>query len=235
MRPLIGITLDWMESGDFSPRPHFAVREHYFKAVYESGGMPVGIPHMENIMAEYIEKMDGVIVPGGDFALPEIWYVDVDEPAPYSPSPRLENDILAVKMALQDDTPLLGICAGMQIMGGVLGCKMTRNLHKFTGTDIKHRDGASADKIAHKVKISEGTLLKSITIMEEFDINSHHQEAIVEVSDTVKINAIAPDGVIEGIEVPGKKFAMGLEWHPEYFLTEYDKKIFSAFIKAATK
>ena len=66
-------------------------------------------------------------------------------------------------------------------------------------------------------------------------INSHHQEALVEIADGIVVNAMAPDGVIEGIELSGYHFALGVQWHPEYEISGCDKAIFNAFIKAASR
>ena len=108
-KPIIGITLDWEKEGTFSPRPHFALREHYFKAVHNAGGLPIAIPHLAADIKEYLRTIDGIIIPGGGFAFPEDWYVDVNEPEPYKPSPRLEADIAAIKLVFEADKPLLDI------------------------------------------------------------------------------------------------------------------------------
>ena len=64
-------------------------------------------------------------------------------------------------------------------------------------------------------------------------VNSAHHQAAAEVGDGVVINAWAPDGVIEGIEAPERRFCIGVEWHPEFHISEGDKRIFDAFIQAA--
>ena len=64
-------------------------------------------------------------------------------------------------------------------------------------------------------------------------VNSAHHQAVAAVAGGLVIDAVAPDGVIEGIEAPGRRFCMGVQWHPEYAISEGDGRIFDAFIAAA--
>lgn len=232
-RPVIGITLDWESTGSFSKRPYYALREHYFAAVYQAGGLPVAIPHLQEAIGEYLAGIQGLLVPGGEFAAPQEWYVASEEPFAYQASPRMEFDREIVGQALALDMPLLGICAGMQFMGCVQGCRMTRNVHTHAKTSINHWDAKPAEEVAHDIHITPATLLSKIVRQQTFGINSHHQEALAEIAKGVVVNAVAPDGVIEGIELAGKTFALGVQWHPEYLVSEGDREIFSAFIEAA--
>ncbi len=231
-KPLIGITLDWEEKGSFSERPYFALREHYFNAVENAGGVVVGIPTTIGKPTDYLDHLDGVVISGGCFSFPEEWYTDIDEPPPYTPSPRLEAELDIIRHALEQDMPLLGICAGMQLMAGMHGCKLTRNLHKYYGTDTDHWEGAPAEEAAHKTQVVKNTLLHKILGTNEFSSNSHHQESVIEGNSDVLMNCLAEDYVVEGIELPKYKFALGLQWHPEYLVSEADSKIFDAFISA---
>lgn len=233
-RPLIGITLDWQKEGSFSARPHYALRERWFEAVYRAGGLPVGIPHIKEAISEYFGKINGLLVPGGEFALPEEWYVQSSDPMPYHPSPRSAFDRTILEMALKKDIPILGVCAGMQFLGCIKGCRMTRNVQAYFDTTINHWDEQPTDKTAHAVHVTQNTLLSNIIKCDSFEVNTHHREGIVEVPDHVKVNAVSPDGVIEGIELPGYRFALGVQWHPEYEITTQDKAIIHAFITAAS-
>lgn len=232
-RPLIGITLDWQKEGSFSSRPHYALREHWFNAVYNAGGLPVAIPHIEDAIEDYLSRIDGLLIPGGEFAAPTEWYVASNEPMAYQPSPRAAFDRKMVEEVLEKGIPVLGVCAGMQFLGCIQGCKMTRNVQTYFDTTINHWDARPTNEVAHAVRIMPDTLLSTIVKSAEFDINTHHREGIVEVPEHVKVNAVAPDGVIEGIELPGYRFALGVQWHPEYELVPQDKAILKAFVAAS--
>jgi len=236
MKPLIGITLDFVNKGSFSPRPHYAIRDSYFKAVEAAGGTPIAIPYIKNSIDDYLSLVKGLIIPGGDFRLDSNWYVKDDVPG-FEVTPRLDFDVEIITKALKKNIPLLGICAGMQILGGMLGCKLTSNINKYVGTRICHSGGVSAEEYAHDIHIEKNTLLKKITGLEEMPVNSRHQEGIVELSDKVTLAGKSDDGVIEAIEVKGKDFALGIQWHPEFFIKDGEPnfKLFQALVKAATK
>ncbi|NDF12240.1 MAG: gamma-glutamyl-gamma-aminobutyrate hydrolase family protein [Proteobacteria bacterium] len=233
-RPLIGITMDWQKEGSFSVKPHYALRDNYFAAVHAAGGLPVAIPNIPDALPEYLSHLNGVVVPGGDFAFDPAWYVASDEPFPYPPNPRFKFDVAVIESALKRDMPLLGICAGMQMMGSILGGKMTRNIHTYLKTDIDHLRGAPRDDYAHDVIVTEGTALSQITGKKQMPVNSAHTEALVELPKNVVLSAEATDGAIEAIEIPGKRFAIGVQWHPEFFAKEGtpDFALFKAFITA---
>lgn len=234
-RPLIGITLDYQEKGTFSQRPHYAVRTIYFAAVEAAGGLPIAIPHLADRLPDYMKLIDGLVITGGTHASPESWYVDLHEPPPYEETPRAAFDIAVVEQALKRDMPLLGICAGMQELACVAGAKMTRNVHKHHNTAIDHRQGTTADRYAHEVVVEPGTRLAQIVGAGRIDVNTAHQEAVVSVPNDMTISARSPDGVIEAIELPKQKFALGVQWHPEFFLAAGNphRKVFEALVAAA--
>ena len=229
-KPIIGITLDYCEGGGFSPRPYYAIRESYFDRVREAGGVPIAIPYQPELIDDYLEMVDGVIIPGGDFALDADWYVNNDGPA-FPNSPRLEFDIEFIKKALARDIPLLGICAGMQILAGMHGCKLTSNIQEYSNCNRNHLDEIEAESIAHQMKVEFGSALHSIVKVDEFGVNSRHREGVVEVSDAVTVCGKSDDGIIEAIELPNKKFALGVQWHPEFFVSGENFEIIKTLIE----
>lgn len=230
-RPIrIGVTMDVCTEGSFSTREHYALRTHYFKAIAAGGCIPYGIPHERASIPAYLDDIDGLLVPGGGFASPESWYETRGAELPYKPSSRLEFDLAIIEQALHRDIPILGICAGMQLLGGLTGCKMTHNVHERYTTDIDHMKGAPAEEYCHDIHIVAGTILASIYACDTARVNSAHREAVICCPEGVVISAYAPDSVIEAIELPDKRFALGVQWHPEFF---DDDPVICAFIRAA--
>lgn len=236
-KPIIGITLDFAEGseaeGSFSKRDYYAIRDSYFDAVKAAGGTPIGIPFQADLIDDYLDLIDAIIIPGGDFALDPAWYVAGDAPQ-FPPSKRLEFDVEIIKKALERDMPLLGICAGMQILAGMHGCKLTSDIQKYSATQISHR-GEDPHQYAHDVIVEDDGLLELISQAQYMGVNSHHAEGVVEVSHPIKISGMAGDGVIEAIEVAGKKFALGVQWHPEFFIEDENPnfEIFKALVSSA--
>lgn len=211
-KPIIGIILDWEGEGSFSDFPYYALRTHYVDAVRLAGGNPWLIPYGDIDAVEgYVQALDGLLVPGGFYAMPDQWYEDKEIKSPYLHTPRLEFEMTMLKSALDLDLAVLGICGGMQVLGGILGCKFTGNVAEYFNGQIEHFDLAQD----HQVNLALDSLLYQLIGAEVISTNSHHREAIISVSDQVKISGHSLDGAIEAIEIPGKKFAVGLQWHPE--------------------
>lgn len=239
-KPTIAIIIDWQERGDFSASEHFVIRSHYVKAVRLAGGTPWLIPYCQaEEIDEYLSKIDGLVVPGGQYKTPDQWYVNKGESSPYEASPRFIFEENFIKKALEKDLPIFGICAGMQVMGGILGCKLTPNIHKYLKTPLKHY-GYQED---HQLVINKNSPFANIFPQDKSYVNSNHNEAIVEISDKIEILAKADDGCIEAIVVKNKKFAVGVQWHPEFSCHEagqikqynFNFELFKEFIRRANE
>ena len=231
MKPIIGITLDHVKEGSFSKRPHYALREHYFNAVIDAGGLPFAIPNKINLIDEYLNEVDALVIPGGDFGLDPMWYIEGEKPA-FAASPRLEFDVAIIARAIKKDIPLLGICAGMQILAGMHACKLSSKIQPYSKIKRNHLDEKPAEEYAHDIIIEKGTLLEKIA-GNKMPANSRHTEGVVKLSDSVILSGTSDDGIIEAVEVKGAKFALGVQWHPEYFKNDANAAIFKALVRAA--
>ncbi len=237
-KPVIGITLDWQAEGSFSSYPHYALRAHYFDAIAKAGGLPFGIPYIHDSIAGYVDKCDGFLTPGGGCASPLEWYVDEEQKtgSPYDPSPRVSFELELTKAFLDADKPVLGICMGMQQLGAMHGCRMTGDVHTYLDTDIVHAlAGRSPEEYTHSISIVEDTLLSMVIKNKNLLVNTAHKEAIVKVGNEVKVSALSDDGCIKAIELMDYKFALGVQWHPEYFIDAEEEghlNVFKALIQA---
>ena len=93
--------------------------------------------------------------------------------------------------------------------------------------------GSPGTDPGHTVKVTPGTLLHRLTGVAEIPVNSAHHQAVKAVGPQAAINAVAPDGVIEGIESKIHRFCLGVQWHPEFHITASDTKLFAGLIAAA--
>lgn len=233
MRPLIGILLDYQDSGTFSPRAHHALRCAYFEAVNVAGGLPVGLGYMPETIGETLDRIDGLIVPGGFYPFPATHYGEPGDGMP--PHPRAAFEIGLTARAVDRDMPVLGICAGMQILGILRGGILHRDVHQAITTTIDHLGAAPAEEIAHRVTVTSGTRLRAMTGCPEMGVNTAHREGFTTLPPTITVSATAPDGVIEALEFDDRRFVLGVQWHPEFFPVPDDpnRRIMEAFVNAA--
>ena len=235
-KAVIGIILDWEEKGTFSDFPHFALRTHYSRAVTLAGGLPLMIPYSDiNLIDDYLEQIDGLLVPGGFYAMPNDWYLDQKDTSPYEITPRFQFESEILLRAIKMNKQVFGICGGMQVIAGLMGCKLIPDIKKYLGTKIEHFD-LNKD---HELEITPNTKLHQIIGKEKIIANSHNNEAIIEIATNVVISAKAIDGVIEAIELADRDFVIGLQGHHEMLcskkedLKNYNQHhlIFKEFVK----
>ncbi|NIX77065.1 gamma-glutamyl-gamma-aminobutyrate hydrolase family protein [Microvirga terricola] len=225
-KPRIAIIMDENTSGDGTL---YETTKAYFVAVHRAGGVPFGIPYFIDMVDSVVAEFDGFVSVGGRIQFPRDWYVG-DE-SRYPSSERLEVEQALMRGFLDHDKPVLGICNGMQMLTCLHGGRMVHKIRE-TGAHILDHDNRGA---VHSVSITPGTMLSRIVGAARMDVNSRHQEAIVEVSGQAVIAAKADDGVIEAVEIPSRRFALGLQWHQEAFArTEHPGNgVFKAFVEAA--
>lgn len=136
-------------------------------------------------------------------------------------------EVVLAKLALARDMPVLGICAGFN------------NLLRAMGGDVMYDKTESHNiedrKYRHKVLVREGTRLAEILGKKEIATNSIHTMIATEemVTPYARVNAVSEDGLVEGFEILGKRFAVGVKWHPELLKDdEATKKLFAEFMRA---
>ena len=135
-------------------------------------------------------------------------------------------DEYVINYAIKHDKPLLAICLGFQAMCSLFA----KNRTKFDMTSKHDNHHGKEDEYLHSIKIKDNTMLYEI-LGSEIKVNSlHHDIVDFELNDLV-VNAISDDGVIEGVELPNKKYIIGVQWHPEYLRDENTTKIMNRFIK----
>jgi len=233
IRPLIGILLDYQAEGSFSSRPHNALRCAYFNAVDVAGGIPVALGYTPDLIDDLLDRLDGLIIPGGFYPFPAIYYGEPEDDAHVHP--RAAFEVSLTRRALDLDMPVFGICAGMQVLGILRGAVLHRDIHKAVETNIDHLNGKPAEEIAHTVAITPGTMLHAIADAREIGVNTAHREGFTEMPDNVTVSAVAPDGAIEAIEYSDHRFCLGVQWHPEFFLERGDpnRRLFEIFCAVA--
>ena len=231
---VIGLTLDSEPPGGYSNVPGYALRENYCSAVTRAGGLPILLPHEPEQAERYLGLIDGLIVTGGAFDVdPALFGASTRHATVTTKDRRTAFELAVTRGALDADMPVLGICGGQQLLNVALGGTLVQHIPDEVAEPLAHEQPNPRNEPGHTVQVTPGTLLHRITGSAEIAVNSAHHQSVKAVGAAVVIDAVAPDGVIEGIEVPGRRFCLGVQWHPEFGITEADDRIFRAFIAAA--
>ncbi len=232
--PVIGITLDAEPAGGYAKLPWYALRENYCEVVARAGGLPVALPHEPDRVTEYLALIDGLVVTGGAFDIdPALYGAAERHPSVTLKEKRTRFEWAILEGALARDLPVLGICGGQQLLNVVLGGTLVQHIPDAIAGALEHEQPNARTEPGHEIAIRPGTLLYRITGKRRMAVNSAHHQAADRLGPGVVASAHAEDGVIEAIEVPARRFCLGVQWHPEYRIDPGDDAIIEAFVKAA--
>jgi putative glutamine amidotransferase len=233
-QPIIGLTLDREPPGTYSKtHPWYALRENYCTAIAAAGGVPVLLPHEPDLAEAYLALVQGLVVTGGAFDVdPGLFGATTRHASVTTKDRRTEFELAVTRLAAARDRPVLGICGGQQLLNVVLGGTLVQHIPDEVPGALAHEQPNPRTEAGHVVRLVPGTLLRRIAGADELSVNSAHHQAVKQTGPGVVVDALAPDGVIEGIEDPRRRFCLGVQWHPEYLISTGDARIFAAFVAA---
>ena len=235
--PLIGVS----GSIDAEETRHFILRD-YLTAVIAAGGVPVLLsPDMEGDMLEdCLARLDGLLMAGGNDVSPALFGEPPVEALGEVNPLRDGFEMRLVRLAAARLMPVLGICRGVQAMAAALGGSLWQDLpSQYRTADgnppIAHRQTSPGRYASHTVSVLPGTLLARLTDgVETLRVNSFHHQA-VKAPGSLRVCALAPDGVIEAVEDVSLPFFLGVQWHPErmYRSDRAAAALFEGLVRAA--
>ncbi len=229
-RPLIGITsyAEDVQWGVWNERAAL-VPLVYVRAVEHAGGRSLVVPPAEEGVEETLDALHGIIFSGGSDLDPSLYDA---EPHPETDEPRAARDAAELRLleaALERDMPVLAICRGSQVLNVARGGDLVQHLPEEVGHDRhRHDPGSFSD---HQVRLAPDSRLGAL-LGEHAPVKSHHHQAYGRIGLGLREVAWAEDGVVEGLEDPEKRFALGVLWHPE---EGEDFELFKALVDEARR
>ncbi len=208
----------------------------YLKGIELAGGAPVVLPVTQDkeVLEAILARCSGVLLTGGHDVDPALYGQEtLPECGELSPArDGLENWLIG--WALERDMPVLAICRGIQMLNVHLGGTLYQDLPTQRPGGVEHSQQPPYETLVHTVKVEEGSFLAGLIGSGTLQVNSLHHQAVDQVAPGLVVEALSEDAVVEAVHLPGKKFVLGVQWHPEYCCT-FQKEagdIFRAFIRA---
>jgi putative glutamine amidotransferase len=239
-KPVIGIPADRRVLG-----PHWfhCVGEKYITAVADTAdAVPVLIPAIgEQHLEDWLGSFDGILFTGSASNVePHRYEGPPSEPDTLHDPHRDATTLPMIPAAIAAGLPVLGICRGFQEMNVAFGGTLWQKLQEVPG-NLDHREDKD-DPLdvqygpAHEVELVDGGLLRKLAGSGRIAVNSVHTQGVQRLGQGLAVEALAPDGVIEGFRVEAAPaFALAVQWHPEWKAIEnsFSRALFAAFGEAA--
>jgi putative glutamine amidotransferase len=241
--PIIGITCNVLNSipdtvtvGIGAPGQSWQLlAEDYLTAVKKAGGIPIILPVDRDLkhIPRLLNMVDGVLVSGGNDISPMLYNERINRYCGLLDPDRDTFEIELSKRAIEIDKPLLGVCRGIQILNIALGGTVYQDLPS-SGFELHTILTNERNVPTHSVKIEKDSPFMAIFGKGEIFVNSFHHQGIREVAQSLETAAVTPDGLVEAVYMPDKKFVMAIQWHPEMmFDSKQQASLFGSFIEAS--
>ncbi len=219
-RPVIGLCTA-LERARWSVWDQEAVLlpRNYVAAVQAAGALALLVPPdpaLTQAPNELLDRLDGLILAGGADVDPAS-YGATTHPETVGTVPERDNfEIALLHAALERNLPVLAICRGMQVMNVALGGTLHQHLPESHGHHEHRRVPGSFDGADHDVVLDDGSLAARVIGARVHATKSHHHQGVDRLGEGLRVSGHSEfDGLPEAIEVPDRRFALGVQWHPE--------------------
>lgn len=217
--------------------------QRYIRVLVDAGALPWMIPLMSEdaeTMRGIYEELDGVFLPGGADIDPANYGEERHPRCDTSDPPRDAVELMVVRWAMADRKPVLGVCRGLQIVNLATGGTLYQDIAEQMPGAIKHDyfpfGGRYArDYLAHEVTVAPRSRLGEIYGEGQLAVNSMHHQGVRKLGERLTASAVAPDGLVEGIESADGSYVVAVQWHPEalFETSEATRRLFASFIEAS--
>ena len=202
-RPLIGLVplMDYQKAS-------YWMLPGYMEGIQQAGGVPVMLPLTDDAqaLARLADTCDGFLLTGGQDVAPSVYGAAQTSLCGETCPPRdaMEQKLLALARA--QDKPVLGICRGIQFLNAALGGTLWQDLPVEYPSEVNHHQTGAYEAPIHTVRLLPGTPLADLLGKDTLPVNSYHHQAIHTLAPGLAAMAAAPDGIIEAVYEPGKRF-----------------------------
>ena len=232
-RPVIGITAGY----SLTQEGVLSLRDDYLRAVEKAGGLPLVLaPGVPDDADELLDGVQGLLLSGGDDVDPAL-YGQQTHPTVTRVFPRLDAfEVALCRAACARDLPVLAICRGHQVLNVAMGGTLIQDIPSQVTGAVEHDPDVERWQTVHDVRLLPETRIREILARERLSVNSSHHQAVGEVGSGLSVSAYSTqDQVVEGLEMPAKRFVVAVQWHPEAFWNRDNgfQALFEAFIGAA--
>lgn len=228
-RPVIGISC-YVEPARFTvwDTTTALLPYSYVERVAEAGGQPVMIPPIAEPVG-LLDRLDGLILAGGGDIDPARYADSRHETVGHVHDFRDDAEFMLASAALDRDLPMLGVCRGLQVLNVAGGGSLHQHLPDVVGhTDHSPRPGHYG---RGPVRATDGSSLAGLIGTQPVDVAHYHHQAVDRIGAGLVVSAHAPDGTVEGLEHPHRRFVVAVQWHPE---VDVDRGLFAGLVAAAS-
>ncbi|PAU62700.1 gamma-glutamyl-gamma-aminobutyrate hydrolase family protein [Pseudomonas indica] len=220
--PLIGVTACTKQIG---LHPYHIAGDKYLRAIaVAAGGLPLIVPALAELIDQptLLASLDGLLFTGSPSNVePHHYQGPASEPGTHHDPSRDRTTLPLIRAAVEAGLPIFGICRGFQEMNVAFGGSLHQKVHEV-GPFMDHREpeGESLEiqyAPSHTLHVQPGGVLAGLGLPSEIHVNSIHGQGVERLAPGLRIEALAPDGLIEAFSIEGaKSFALGVQWHPEW-------------------
>ena len=215
-------------------QPSVVLPAGYVTEVQRAGGIALVLTpdgYLVDHPDELLDRVDGVILSGGG---------DID-PAAYGAEPHPDTSLVMperdafelalTRRAVERDLPVLGVCRGMQVLNVAFGGTLLQHLPEHFGHGEHRRVAGSFDGNDHDVSLTDGSLAARAAGELVHATKSHHHQGVAEGGEGLVVTGTAMlDDLVEAIELPERRFVLGVQWHPE---ADERSRVIGALVRAA--